>query len=161
MSLRKSPTLTPARLEANRRNSKKSTGPRTAQGKGQSRMNSLRTGVRSRFMRNLYMKLYDAPPGGVGHVARSVLTPEQAAHPKFADLVDMFQQADLAMLRELREKMTRDASRQTGKDGGSQRGDHATEAQYAPSAGCVGGLDDVLDLYERLLSKRRAKPECY
>ena len=44
MSLRKSPTLTPARLEANRRNAQKSTGPRTARGKSQSRMNSLRTG---------------------------------------------------------------------------------------------------------------------
>ena len=50
MSLRKSPTLTPARIEANRRNAQKSTGPRTARGKGQSRMNSLRTGERSRLL---------------------------------------------------------------------------------------------------------------
>ena len=33
MSLRKSPTLTPALLEANRRNARKSTGPRTARGR--------------------------------------------------------------------------------------------------------------------------------
>jgi len=33
MSLRKSPALTPPLLEANRRNAKKSTGLRTAQGK--------------------------------------------------------------------------------------------------------------------------------
>ena len=44
MSLRKSPTLTPARIEANRRNAEQSTGPRTARGKAQSRMNSLRRG---------------------------------------------------------------------------------------------------------------------
>jgi hypothetical protein len=45
MSLRKSPTLTPARIEANRRNAQKSTGPRTARGKAQVRFNALKTGV--------------------------------------------------------------------------------------------------------------------
>src|ERR1019366_510319 len=38
------PTMTPARLEANRRNARKSTGRRTTQGKSQSRLNSLREG---------------------------------------------------------------------------------------------------------------------
>jgi hypothetical protein len=42
MSLRKSRTLTPALLASNRRNAKKSTGPRTAQGKAWSRLNRLR-----------------------------------------------------------------------------------------------------------------------
>jgi len=34
MALLKSRPMTPARLAANRRNARKSTGPRTAQGKG-------------------------------------------------------------------------------------------------------------------------------
>ena len=79
MSLRKSPTLTPARLEANRRSSRKSTGPRTARGKSQSRMNSLRTGFRSRFLHDLYLTLFYAPPYAVDRVARAVLTRSQAA----------------------------------------------------------------------------------
>jgi len=94
MSLRKSPTLTSARLEANRRNAKKSTGPRTAQGKGQSRMNSLRTGGRSALHENFFLLLLDAPPCCVDRVAQALLTPEQAAHPLFAETVDMFRRAE-------------------------------------------------------------------
>jgi hypothetical protein len=94
MSLRKSPTLTPARLEANRRNSKKSTGPRTARGKSQSRMNSLRTGGRSALYENFFLLLLDAPPCSVDRVGRALLTPEQAAHPLFAESVDMFRRAE-------------------------------------------------------------------
>jgi len=45
MSLRKSPTLTPSRHDANRRNAHKSTESRTARGKAQSRMNSLRSPI--------------------------------------------------------------------------------------------------------------------
>jgi len=94
MSLRKSPTLMPARLAANRRNARKSTGPRTARGKGQSRMNSLRTGGRSRFMHDLYLTLLDAPPYAVDRVAQALLTPEQAMHPLFAETVEMFRRAE-------------------------------------------------------------------
>jgi hypothetical protein len=74
MSLRKSLTLTPARIEANRRNAEKSTGPRTARGKSQSRMNGLRTGGRPRFMHELYLTLLDAPPCSVDRVARALLS---------------------------------------------------------------------------------------
>jgi hypothetical protein len=41
MSMRKSPTLISARLDANRHNAQKSRGPRTARGTAQARMNSL------------------------------------------------------------------------------------------------------------------------
>lgn len=94
MSLRKSPTLTLARLEANRRSAKKSTGPRTARGKGQSRMNSLRTGGRSAVHKNFVLLLLNAPPCSVDRVARAFLTPEQAAHPFFREIVDMSRRAE-------------------------------------------------------------------
>jgi hypothetical protein len=94
MSLRKSPTMTPARLEANRRNSKKSTGPRTVRGKAQSKMNSLRTGDRSAHYRNFILLMLMAPPCSVGRVAQGLLTREQAAHLLFAKAVDMFYRAE-------------------------------------------------------------------
>jgi hypothetical protein len=91
--LRKSP-MTPARLEANRRNAQKSTGPRTARGKSQSRLNGLRRGTRSRLYRDLLLALSDAPPGEVVRAARAALTPAQAAHPLFAELVWIFRQSE-------------------------------------------------------------------
>jgi hypothetical protein len=45
MSLRKSPTPTPASLAANRANAKKSTGPRTADGKTRAALNAFRHGL--------------------------------------------------------------------------------------------------------------------
>jgi hypothetical protein len=107
MSLRKSPALTPALLEANRRNARKSTGPRTAQGKAQSRMNGLRKGGRSPVYRNLMLGLLNAPPGAVGETARAILTPEQAAHPLFADIVDLARQAEIEVAVEWREARMR------------------------------------------------------
>ncbi len=133
MSLRKSPTMTSARIEANRRNAKKSTGPRTARGKGQSRMNSLRTGGRSRFMRDLYLTLLDAPPCSVDRVARALLTPEQAAHPLFAETVDMFRQAEIEVVLGQREILARVESRKSLEDGGAGR--RPPGAERAPSAG--------------------------
>jgi hypothetical protein len=93
MSLRKNP-MTPARLQANRRNSQKSTGPRTARGKSQSRLNRLRGGGRSRLYGDLLKALVDAPPGRVFESARAILTPAQMSHPLFADLVEIFCQAE-------------------------------------------------------------------
>ena len=89
MSLRKSPTRTPAFLEANRRNAQQSTGPYTRRGKAQSCLNRLKTGERSRVYRGLWRGLLDAPPCAVGRTARALLSPEQAAHPVFAELVDL------------------------------------------------------------------------
>jgi hypothetical protein len=102
MSLRKPPTLTHSRLEANRRSSKNSTGPRTARGKSQSSLNSLRTGNRSRLMHAFYLTLFNAPPGAVDRVARGILTPQLAAHPLFAETVDLFRGAENALMREPR-----------------------------------------------------------
>jgi hypothetical protein len=89
MLLRKFP-MTPARLEANRRNAQKSTGPRTPRGKSQSRLNGLRSGFRSRLYEDFLLALLNAPPGTIIKTARAVLTPAQAAHPMFAQLVYIF-----------------------------------------------------------------------
>jgi len=51
MSLRKSPRMTPARLAANRLSARKSTGPRTPQGKQRSAMNAFKSGLWSRSFR--------------------------------------------------------------------------------------------------------------
>ena len=48
MSLRKSPTRTPALLAANRANAQKSTGPRSPEGKARAALNALRHGLRAR-----------------------------------------------------------------------------------------------------------------
>ena len=94
MSLRKSPTRTPAFLEANRRNAQKSTGPWTPRGKAQSCLNRLKTGERSRVYRRLWYGLLHAPPCAVERTARALLTREQAAHPVFAELVDLSRWAE-------------------------------------------------------------------
>ncbi|MGA3166679.1 MAG: hypothetical protein ABSF14_11240 [Terriglobia bacterium] len=102
MSLRKSPTLTPARLAANRRNARKSTGPRTARGKGWSRLNSLRSGARSSLYHGLWRAMCDAPPCQMASTARATLTPQLASHPLFAEAVDMFVKAEIAVVEESR-----------------------------------------------------------
>jgi hypothetical protein len=94
--------MTPGRIEANRRNAQKSTGPRTARGKAQSRLNGLREGGRSRLYRGLMLSLLNAPPCAVEKTARAAVTPEQAAHPLFTELVEMFRQAEIEVVLENR-----------------------------------------------------------
>ena len=81
MSLRKSPTLTPALLDSNRRNARKSTGPKTARGKAWSRLNHLRNGARSSEYISFVEALLDAPPGQVGVTARDILLSKPVIHP--------------------------------------------------------------------------------
>ena len=100
MSLRKSPTRTPALREANRRNAQKSTGPRTALGKAHTRLNGLRKGTRSPFYRNLMEILFNAPPCRVEEMAGAMLSPEAAAHPMIARTVELFCQAEAEVARE-------------------------------------------------------------
>ncbi len=56
MSLRETPALTPAMLAANRRNARKSTGPRTEEGKRRVRLNGLKHGLRCSSFRESLMK---------------------------------------------------------------------------------------------------------
>ena len=102
MSLRKSPTRTPAFLEANRRNAQKSAGPCTWRGKAQSCLNRLKTGARSRVYRRLWEGLLDAPPCAVERTAGALLTREQAAHPVFAGLVNLSRWAESMVARDER-----------------------------------------------------------
>ncbi len=94
MPLRKSPTLTPAMLEANRRNARKLTGPRTARGKAQTRMNALRSGERSAIYQNLKLGLLFALPGRVVEWAHALLTPEMALHPLLREEAEIIIQAE-------------------------------------------------------------------
>jgi len=94
--------MSPTRLAANRRNAQKCTGPRTARGKAQSRLNALRDGGRSALYQNLMRILLVAPPCAVDRTARAVLTPELAAHPLFAGLVEVFRQAEIDVVLQTR-----------------------------------------------------------
>ena len=94
MPLRKSPTRPSALLEANRRNARKSTGPRTARGKAQTRMNALRSGEHSRLRRDLWMGLLNAPPGRVEVWAQSLRTPETAWNQHLRQVVEIIMQAE-------------------------------------------------------------------
>ena len=77
-------------IEANRRNAQKSTGPRTARGKAQSRLNGLRHGFCSPTYRRFWLALFEAPPGcPVAKTVCNVLAPEESLHPVFADLIDV------------------------------------------------------------------------
>jgi len=102
MSLRKSPILTPARLAANRRNALKSTGPRTGAGKAWPRLNGLRGGTRSPACQRFLRALFDAEPCGIEQVARTNLSPQEAAHPLFARTVDLFRRAEFEVCLDYR-----------------------------------------------------------
>jgi hypothetical protein len=109
MSLRKPYGSSSARLAANRRGPRKSTGQRSARGKAQSRLNRLRYGSRSRLYQDLLWKLMDALPVAVARTARRTTTPELARHPLFEDLGRLFCQAEVEVAltrRALREERT-------------------------------------------------------
>ena len=93
MSLHKPYALSPPRLAAHCRSARKSTGPRSARGKAQSRLNRLRDGSRSRLFQDLRWTLMDPPAAAVAGTARRTMTPELAGHPLFAKLGQIFYQA--------------------------------------------------------------------
>ena len=58
MSLRKRPIVSEAMLAANRANARKSTGPRSAEGKARSRLNGFKHGQRSRVYQHLLREIW-------------------------------------------------------------------------------------------------------
>ena len=115
MSLRKSPTLTPALLAACRRNAQKSTGPRTTQGKANVRMNALREGEQSKVRRDFAIAVFNAPPGGVERTVRALLTTDLARHQEFAYYAELAIEADMpepGRLRKIRTLLRRKPKRE-------------------------------------------------
>jgi hypothetical protein len=106
MSLRKSPTLTPALLASNRRNARKSTGPRTARGKAWSRLNSLREGWRSPEYIKFLVALIDAPPGRVEVTAQALLDSQPVNHKLFSEAAELAVQAEIDICEESRRSRT-------------------------------------------------------
>jgi hypothetical protein len=92
--------MTPARLEAHRRSAQKSTGPRTARGKAQWRMNARKNGRRSSLHRQLLIALLNAEPGEIEAAAQSVLTPEQPRHPLFAQELEIAREAEIGLIQQ-------------------------------------------------------------
>jgi hypothetical protein len=119
MSLRKPPTMTPARLEANRRNARKSTGPRTTRGKAQARLNGLGRGPRSSFYYDFMMLLMETPSHELQRTAREILTPEEADSRLVKGLLRMIHHADLALVMELRR--AHGLGSLSGESGGDKR----------------------------------------
>ncbi len=95
MSLRRSPTLTPALLAANRNNAKKSTGPRTARGKASSRWNGLRTGNSCPEYLNFFTALLNAFPQMICGLARALSTQNLRLHPLFREAAELAVQAEI------------------------------------------------------------------
>ena len=89
MALLKPRRLTPARLQANRRNAQFSTGPRTLRGKGQSRLNRLQHGEWSSLCGAFMEALLCAPPGCLDSTAQALLDPVTARHPLFAKMAEV------------------------------------------------------------------------
>jgi hypothetical protein len=116
MSLLKPRVMTPARWAANRRNAQKSTGPRTARGKSQCRLNGLLHGFCSPLYRQFWLALFEASPGyPVAKTVCSMLTPEESLHPVYADLIDVHFEMEMDD-RAYTQRLQRRAARQTLRD---------------------------------------------
>ena len=102
MSLRKSPTMTPARLEPHRRNARKFTGTRTTRGMAQPRLYGLGRGPRSRFYHDFMMLLTETPPNELARTAREILTLKDSDFRLFKGLLRMIYPADFELAMEVR-----------------------------------------------------------
>jgi hypothetical protein len=138
VSLRKSPTLTPALLASNRRNAQKSTGPRTARGKAWSRLNRMRSGIRSREYLSFVDALMGAPPGQVGPTAADMLSSKLAIHPLYFEAVDSAVKTEMQLCNENARWKTHRSETKTP---------HKTfEAGMSLKTNVPGGDDEVVNL---------------
>ena len=104
VSLRKSPTLTPALLASNRLNAKKSTGPRTARGKAWSRLNRFHHGMRSPEYLSFAEALHYAPPCQVEATAKALLSSRQIQSRLFLEYAELCVQVEIEICAESRWK---------------------------------------------------------
>jgi hypothetical protein len=89
MALRKSPVRTTALLEANRRNARKSTGPRTLRGKARISLNALKHGRHARHLRESLSAAEDWGGEALYDNVRSRIAQGFSAHdPQFRRDVD-------------------------------------------------------------------------
>jgi hypothetical protein len=65
-------------------------------------MKGLRNGARSGLDQDLVWKLMDGPPGAVGWMARAGQTPDETAHPWFAEFVQVFRRPGMEVILALR-----------------------------------------------------------
>ena len=100
MSLRRSPTLTPALLNSNRLNATRSTGPRTARGKAWSRMNRLDDGMRSPEYVDFLKAMIDAPPGRVAETAKAILASKPVILALFRETAELAVQVEIEICAE-------------------------------------------------------------
>ncbi len=107
MSLRKSPTRTPTLLAANRRNAKKSTGPKSPLGKAWSRWNRLRTGMRSPQFLRFIKAMQEAPPGQVGLAARDELLKMPIFHPVYHRALEIWMEVERQLIEEYDQRAAR------------------------------------------------------
>jgi hypothetical protein len=95
LSLRKSPTRTPAFLEAIRRNVQMSTGPRIRRGKAQSCLNRLKTGERSRVYRRLWYETFERRRGQNKKMLENVVGSRNVIENKRSDDILSFYLSDI------------------------------------------------------------------
>jgi hypothetical protein len=100
-------------------------------GKAQSCLNRLKTGARSRVYRRLWLGLLDAPPCAVEPTTRALLTREQAAHPVFAELVDLSLWAESMTAMDNRQFRQFVAAKQTEWAGGENEPQKPAGAEEA------------------------------
>jgi hypothetical protein len=73
-------------------------------------MNGLKGGGRSRLFENFVRAMHTSPPCSVDRTAAAVLTPEQSRHPLFTEMVDLFRQAEIDIVSDIRwERARREA----------------------------------------------------
>lgn len=143
MSLRKSTALAPALTTAFRRNAPKSIGPHTERGKEWSRVNRLRTGMRSRRFLNFYDALMAAMPGQIRRSAHTAMLPSYLARqPLYRQNVEDGVRTDPALSAEHAETKSPWPAIQAGVPF-KQAGRRPAKVQQTPASTAQSGIPSV------------------
>lgn len=137
MSLLKPCVLTPARLQPNRLNAQKSTGPRTALGKASSRLNSMRNGCCSPKYNQRWYALFECRPDySVEYIVHQLLTPPEILNPVFSNLIELhceLEREDPEYSRLLKRRKARKARRDIKRSQEAIENNSLGESQKAES----------------------------